>query len=196
MDRLIVICEGGVHTMEYLHKNGVYPSAMLIEPTKFQEISPYLTQEDDILLIINSLTDFTMQSIYGLLGKFKEYESRYKRVTIFSNIPLGSVSYDYYLYSGDLFYGDVCKISNKKKIELDENGNEIAKNEKKVFLKKRTPAVKGKNPIMLQFRKYNNKKVKLMIYGRAKGVGIDEVEKKTSFEYEDKIKVIDLYKNS
>ena len=52
MDRLIVICEGGVHTVEYLHRNGVYPGAMLIEPGKFQEISPYLTKDDDILLLI------------------------------------------------------------------------------------------------------------------------------------------------
>lgn len=196
MDRLIVICEGGIHTMEYLHKNKVYPSAMLVEPTKFQEISPYLTQEDDILLIINGLTDFTMQNIYGLLGKFKDYENKYKRVTIMSNINLGAVSYEYYLYSGDLFYGDVCKISNKKRIELDDNGNDIDRNEKRVFLKKKTQAVKGKNPIMLRFQKYNNKKVKLMIYGKAKGMGTDEVEEAKPFEYEDKIKVIDLYKNS
>lgn len=195
MDRLVVICEGGIHTVEYLHRNGVYPSALLIEPSKFQEISPYLTKDDDILLIIKGLTDFTMASIYNLLAKFEEYKDRYKRVTILSNIPLGAVSYDYYLYSGDIFFGNVTKISNNKVIELDDNGNEIEKNTKKQsILKKKTVAVKDKNPIMLQYRKYNNK-VRLMIYG--KSAIMDSVEPTISkpFEYEEKIKIVDLYKN-
>lgn len=192
MDKLIVICEGGIHTVEYLQKNGVFPSAMVLEPPKFQEMSPYLTKDDDILLIIKGLTDFTMASVYALLAKFKEYQNKYKRVTILSNIPLGNIDFDYYLYSGDIFYGNVQKIVNKKKYDLDTNGN-IIENQKKSFLsgsKNKFEKAVGRNPIMFQFKKYNNKKVRLMIYGKIPLNAPVEVEQ---FDYETKIKLVDLY---
>ena len=189
MDRLIVICEGGVHTVDYLQKTGVFPAAMVIEPKKFQDMSPYLTKEDDILLIINGLTDFTMSDIYNLLSKFKEYENRFKRVTILTDIPLGVIPYDYYLYSGDLFYGSVKKVSNNKVLELDSNGN-VDTNKKGLFMKKQTEVVENKNPITFQFKKYNDRKVKLMIYGK---MNSDKVEPVSVFEYEDKIKLVDLF---
>ena len=193
MDNLIVICEGGIHTVEYLHRNGVFPSALLVEPTKFQDISPYLTKDDDILLIIKGLTDFTMANIYALLSKFRENEEKFKRVTILSNVPLGAISYDYYLYTGDIFYGDVKKITNKRTVELDMNGNEVSKDEKKSILKKKVDYTKTRNPIMMQFRKYNNKGTRLRIYGKA--TILEEVKPNTGdkFEYEDKIKIVDLF---
>ncbi len=189
MDRLIVICEGGVHTVEYLQRNGVFPAAMVLEPKKFQDMSPYLTKDDDILLIISGLTDFTMSDIYNLLSKFKEYENRFKRVTILTNIPLGVIPYDYYLYSGDLFYGSVIKVSNNKKYELDSNGN-VETQKKSFFSKKSEEVVENKNPITFQFKKYNDRKVKLMIYGKRDK---EIVETISHYEYEDKIKVVDLF---
>ena len=194
MDNLMVICEGGVHTVEYLHRNGVFPKSLLIEPNKFQEISPYLTKDDDILLIIKGLTDFTMASIYGLLAKFDEFKDKYKRVTILTNIPLGSVHYDYYLYSGDLFYGDVKLIVNKKSFELDDNGNVVEKQKKSLFSKKKSTDETKKNPIMFQFKKYNDRKTQLMIYGKT-NIGVEEREIPHLQEYEDKIQVVDLFKN-
>ena len=189
MDRLIVICEGGVHTVEYLQRNGVFPAAMVLEPKKFQDMSPYLTKDDDILLIISGLTDFTMSDIYNLLSKFKEYENRFKRVTILTNIPLGVIPYDYYLYSGDLFYGSVIKVSNNKKYELDSNGN-VETQKKSFFSKRSEEVVENKNPISFQFKKYNDRKVKLMIYGKRDK---EIVETISHYEYEDKIKVVDLF---
>lgn len=189
MDRLIVICEGGVHTVEYLQRNGVFPAAMVLEPKKFQDMSPYLTKDDDILLIINGLTDFTMSDIYNLLSKFKEYENRFKRVTILTNIPLGVIPYDYYLYSGDLFYGSVIKVSNNKRYELDSNGN-VDTQKKGLFSKKNVEVVENKNPITFQFKKYNDRKVKIMIYGK---MNKDTVESVSNYEYEDKIKIVDLF---
>lgn len=188
MDRLIVVCEGGVHTVEYLHRNGVFPNAMLIEPSKFQEISPYLTDEDDILLLIKGLTDFTMAGIYALLTKLSENEGKFKRVTILTNVPLGAVKYEYYLYSGDLFFGTVQKVINKRVYDLDDYGNIIEG-------QKRRPRKRGKNelprnPISWQFKKYKNKRVRLMIYGK---MAMNEPVEVSSFEYEDKVKLVDLY---
>ena len=55
MDRLILICEGGIHTVEYLQRNGIFPGALVIEPNRFKDMTPYLTKEDEILLIIKGL---------------------------------------------------------------------------------------------------------------------------------------------
>jgi hypothetical protein len=191
MERLIVICEGGLHTVDYLQKNGVYPAAMVIEPSKFQDMSPYLSGDDDILLIIKGLTDFTMASIYALLNKFKEYQSKYKRVTIMTNIPLGNVDFDYYLYEGDIFYGNVQLVSGKKKMDIDINGNLIDNQSKSFFGKKGPAKAVDFNPVMYQYKKYNNKRVKLMIYGK---VAMNDPVVTSQFAYEEKVKVVDLYK--
>ena len=106
-----------------------------------------------------------------------------------TDIPLGVIPYDYYLYSGDLFYGSVKKVSNNKVLELDSNGN-VDTNKKGLFLKKQTEVVENKNPITFQFKKYNDRKVKLMIYGK---MNSDKVEPVSVFEYEDKIKLVDLF---
>lgn len=193
MERLIVICEGGLHTVEYLQRNGVYPAAMVVEPAKFQDMSPYLTKDDDVLLIIKGLTDFTMASVYGLLNKFKEYESKINNVTILTNIPLGNIDFDYYLYEGDIFYGSVQKVSGKKKFDIDINGEIIDKTQKKSFFnRKQVVKAVDRNPIMFSFKKYNNKKIKIMIYGKV--MNNDPVVV-PQFDYEEKVKVVDLYQN-
>lgn len=191
MERLIVICEGGLHTVEYLQRNGVYPAAMVIEPSKFQDMSPYLSKDDDILLIIKGLTDFTMASVYGLLNKFKEYQEKYKRVTIMTNIPLGNVDFDYYLYEGDIFYGNVQLVSGKKKTDIDVNGGLMDAQKKGLFSKGGPVKAVDFNPIMYQYRRYNNKRVKLMIYGK---VAMNDPVVTSSYDYEEKVKVVDLYK--
>ena len=191
MERLIVICEGGIHTVDYLQKNGVFPAAMVIEPSKFQDMSPYLSEDDEILLIIKGLTDFTMASIYALLNKFKEYQGKYKKVTILTNIPLGNVDFEYYLYEGDIFYGGVQKVNGKKKVDLDIYGEVMESQRKFSFTKQRQVKAENINPIMHQFKKYNNKRVKLMIYGK---VAMNEPVITSSFDYEEKVKVVDLYK--
>ena len=191
MERLIVICEGGIHTVDYLQKNGVFPAAMVIEPSKFQDMSPYLSEDDEILLIIKGLTDFTMASIYALLNKFKEYQNKYKKVTILTNIPLGNVDFEYYLYEGDIFYGAVQRVNGKKKVDLDIYGEVFEPQRKFSFTKQRQIKAENVNPIMHQFKKYNNKKVKLMIYGK---VAMNEPVTTSSFAYEEKVKVVDLYK--
>lgn len=179
MDRLIVICEGGAHTVEYLQNNGVYPGAVVFESSKFQEMVPYLSSDDEILLIIKGLTDFSMTEVYGLLNKFYEHKDKVKSVTVLTNINLGVLQHEYYHYEGDLFYGDVWKISGNKKIELDETG-EIAVNKKRLSLRKNKSNEQRtrKNPIMMAFKKYKNfKGLKMQIYGkmsRTKPADLDE----------------------
>ena len=132
-----------------------------------------------------------MASVYGLLNKFKEYQEKYKRVTIMTNIPLGNVDFDYYLYEGDIFYGNVQLVSGKKKVDIDVNGGLMDAQKKSLFSKGGPVKAVNFNPIMYQYRRYNNKRVKLMIYGK---VAMNDPVVTSSYDYEEKVKVVDLYK--
>lgn len=120
---LTVVCEGRHHMLEYLNRNGVYPSRAIFDSRKYREIAPYLKEEDEVLVIINGATDFSMSKIYGLLRDVEESMKKVRSIKIMSNIPLGGVKTKYVQYKGDLFYGEVEK-KNEEVIEVEE-GEEL-----------------------------------------------------------------------
>ena len=95
------------------------------------------------------------------------------------------------MYEGDIFYGNVQLVSGKKKMDIDINGNVIENQNKSIFGKKGPAKTVDFNPIMYQYRKYNNKRVKLMIYGK---VAMNDPVTTSQYAYEEKVKVVDLYK--
>ena len=114
MGRLILICEGDAHTVEYFHNNGVYPGAVVFTATRFREMSPYLTKDDEVLVVLKGLTDFTMAEVYALIGDLEEKRHDLKSATVMSNLNLGKIDAEYYKYTGDLFYGGVVRHSEGK----------------------------------------------------------------------------------
>ena len=179
-ERLTIITEGGVHMIEYLINNRIVANSIVLDATKFKEILPYLDKSDDILLIIKGLTDFTMSEVYSLIGVFKQNLDKLGRVTILSNINLGRVDLDYYLYSGDLFYGKVKKISNGKVVadeefETDVETSGINNRLLGVFRKKKStdknknkPDNYNKNAVAHAYKVYNSNNVKVQIYSKDK----------------------------
>lgn len=122
MGKLIVICEGGVSTAEYLAQNEVYADVLIFDSTKFKDYLLLLEPDDEVLLIIQGLTDFTMSEIEALMEDFETHKDRVKSMTVLSNIILEGYGGKYYYYIGDFFYGDVEEVENKKintKAELD-----------------------------------------------------------------------------
>lgn len=192
MSRLVVICEGGAHTGEYLVRNGVIPLRLIVDPKKFRDVVSYLSLEDEILLIIKGLTDFTMSDIYSILKIFDEHKEQLKSITIMSNIMLGNIPYDYYYYKNDLFYGDVWKVSNNKLYDIETSGEVLVSKNRILPIKNKSQSVVNKkNPIMFAFKKYAARN-KIVIYGK------DEAEKPSEVDL-DIIKVItivDLYKEN
>ncbi len=183
---LTLICDGQIHTLQYLHNNGVFPKSIVLEHTKLRELVPYLTDEDELLILVNGLTDFTMSSLYSFIQTAEELRDKLKGITILSNIPLGVVDFDYYLYSGDLFYGTVKKVIDNKVYDLDENGNLLENRRGKLKVRE---IDEGKNPISFRFKKFNDNTVKLMVYGKTTFTPFigDELE------YESEVISIDLY---
>lgn len=179
-ERLVLITEGGVHMIEYLLHNRVVANSIVLDATKFKEILPYLDTSDDVLLIIKGLTDFTMSDIYTLIGSFKQNIDKLGRVTILSNVMLGKIDFDYYLYSGDLFYGNVKKISNGRVVEDDDYDTDLTPEtkENKLFnFFKRNKAtdknenskdVVRKNAVANAYKVYNSNNVKVQIYSKDK----------------------------
>lgn len=155
--KLIVICEGQAHMLEYLINNGVYPSVAVLDALKLREIAPYLTPYDDIMVIIKGLTDFTMSEVYTLISDLKEFEKEVKSINIFSNIYLGDIDFTYYLYSGDLFHGEHKEVIKGKVVKVQAK-KERDKNDKSDS--------KSESAFILTYKKYNRKNVKLKIHGR------------------------------
>ena len=152
-DNLIVISEGGVHTLEYLHRNGVFPHVYVLKPSYFEEVIPYLSENDTILFIINGLTDFTLSEVYNFLNTLKGVKDDVKNIVVMSNIYLGvNFDFDYYLYQGDLFYSKVKEVKGGKIVEEKDKSKTKNKKEKEVV----------KNEIMFSFKEFdNNTNIKL-----------------------------------
>lgn len=173
MSRLILICEGEAHTVEYFHKNGVYPGAVVFDSTKFREMSPYLEEDDEILLLIKGLTDFTISQVYALINDLEEHRHKLKNVTILSNIELGILNSSYYLYSGDLFYGSVREVIRGKISDyLTTEETALGSKSKKKFKKDKSDELGEKqadkysiNTVMAGYKKYDKRDVKFTIYG-------------------------------
>lgn len=201
-ETLTIITEGGRHMIAYLLANNVKADTFILETVKFQEFLPYTTKDDKILLIIKGLTDFTMVEIYNIVNKILEVEEAKKNLVIMSNIDLGRIQVPYYLYSGDLFYGNVELVDGGKKYKLDtqgqirkdtESGNifdKIARKQVDEINKNKTRI----NPIMAKFTKFDTKrplkKGRMYIYDAVKQ---PDIPYKEPDEF-NKIVAVDLFK--
>lgn len=195
---LILVSEGQVHTIEYMHKNKVYPKTVVFDCTKFKELAPYLSKNDEVLVVINGATDFSLAMIYALLRDLENVEDKVSSIRVMSNVDLGKIDTPYYLYKGDLFYGEVVEIRKGKVVPKED----IEEQQKKGILK----GIIGKkqkqqgqlsdtknyevNEVMQNYLKYN-KNVKLMIHGITK-----KETKVIKDEFINKLIEIDLFKQT
>lgn len=169
--KLILICEGGAHTVEYFHKNRVYPHSIVLTTTKFKEMMPYLTKDDEVLVIIKGLTDFSMVEIYALIKDLEDSQEKISGFTVMSNIELGKIPTPYYLYEGDLFYGGVKQVVNGKQSEIltDEDSTKTkkkkSKNATKERLSKNSNDKVSTNAVIDGYKIYNKRDIKFQVYG-------------------------------
>lgn len=182
--KLYIICEGGVHTLEYINNNGIYPHKLILDLDSFNtKIAPYIAEHDKILFIIKGLTDFTLTGIYAVVRDIEKIRPTYEGVTICSNMPLGVVSFPYYLYSGDLMYSTP--------VLKDAKGyyTQPPKSKTKNKIKSDTLEV---NEVMKELLLYN-KKVTCVTYGRetVEAVAIQDPLEKRNL---DAIVHVDYYK--
>lgn len=201
-ETLTIITEGGRQMIAYLLSNNVKADTFILETVKFQEFLPYTTKDDKILLIVKGLTDFTMVEIYNIVNKILEVEEAKKNLVIMSNIDLGKIQVPYYLYSGDLFYGDVELVDSGKTYKLDAQGqirkdtesrnifDKIARKQVDEINKHKTRI----NPIMAKFTKFDTKrplkKGRMYIYD---AVTQPDIPYKEPDEF-NKIVAVDLFK--
>ena len=197
---LILICEGGAHTVEYFHKNGIFPSRAVFDSTKFREMSPYLQKEDEILVVLTGLTDFTLNEVYALLRDLEESKDKFRGYTVISSMHLGSISNTYYIYNGDLFYGIMQKVENKvitdHAVGLDKKkgtkkNNQAKKKGKNIGQRNFKLESSSINAVMSGYKIYSKRDVRLTIYGT------EEKEPVVSYEDADvlnKIVRVDLFR--
>lgn len=172
MGVLYVIAEGEAHTLEYLNRNGLYPHIAVWEAYKFKELIPYLPQDADILLVLNGLTTFSLAAVYELLSDLEGVKAKVNSVTVLSNLDLGVVPYDYYKYTGDLFYGAVYEKVDKAWVAYNPEVESKTSKKKGVFRPKHgeAPEIRSENfsinAVMRGYSIYNDRKVKVTIHGK------------------------------
>lgn len=175
-DRLVVICEGGVHMVEYLHRNEIFPHLVVFRPQYFREMIPYLTEKDEVLVIVKGLTDFSMNDVYTLINDIEELGQSLKSVRLVSDVWLGKIPFKYFLYHGDLCYGkmELIENGNKKEVTIDNKKIKTKKTNKKEYDNDRnTPTLVSKNALFLRYSLYNQR-VKFRIYDKPKDGKISE----------------------
>lgn len=197
-NRLVLICEGDAHSVEYFHHNGVFPGAVVFTPSKFKEMMPYLTVTDDVLLVIKGLTDFTLAEVYALIHDLADAEDRLFGVTILSNVDLGVTALPYYFYEGDLFYGQYRRVRMGKYSQyvLDKQDEDnLSKKDKKANKARQAEKTRQSNrinPVIERYKLYKRSNNKMVIYGsenKHKGIAPD-----TSDEFlKNRIAIIDAF---
>lgn len=159
MSRLTLICDGGAPFLEYFMANGIYPSYAVFDLESFQMMASYLTAEDDLLIVVHGLTDFTMSGIHTVYGSLMQNKDKFGSLTVLSDLPL-SIDGGYFLYSGDLFYGSVKYVGPDKKEYAVKDGQPT-----KTLASKEGKRVSGGNSVMRRFAVYNNPRIKTTLHG-------------------------------
>lgn len=148
--KLYVISEGGLHTLEYLVRRGIYPDYYFIEPLDMKKYIPYIKEEDDVLVLVNGLTDFSLVDLYTIINDLLISNLKMS-ITVMSTVKLIKFPVTYYRYTGDLFYSKVYGVSNEKRVELDSG-------ETKKKGQKETKSDLVINKVILPFLAYNKEK--------------------------------------
>lgn len=162
MSKLTIITEGGLSKAGYFVNNGVFPHVWGFSVESFIPRIKYLTEEDDILVVVNGFTDFKPSEIYSL---FMMLERQYDywdesgmegrpNIVVVSNIKLGAVNFPYYYYKGDLFYGQVWSVSGGRLTEVQVDVDSSGKR-KRAKQNNASADSFSLNGLMAGYKKYN-----------------------------------------
>lgn len=195
---LCIICEGGIHTAEYLYANGVVPSKVFLNLEEFKKNFPTFTTNSGLeyLFIIRGMVDFTFSDFYSVLRDYKRMRGSYEKMTVISNLELGKVEFPYYLYNGDLFYGSVSEVVRGKTTPVlheSQMKKSKGKTDKGKSDKVTNPAEKYiLNPVMERYRSYRHVKSPVSVYGtELRSLPVEESSTKRFFEA---VQVVDYFK--
>ncbi len=189
MSKLTLLVEGGPAKALYFVQNGVFPAVLGFKIEDFIPKIKFLTKEDDILVVINGLTDFRPSEVYALIMQFERQvdyllekgvpEEELPQLTIASNVNLGTMRQEYFLYKGDLFYGEVKRVEYGRMSDV-VTGEEASAKRKRVKQNEESKENFSLNGLMLRYAKYNQDAVNVSILGNPV---VTERPKQESREY-------------
>ena len=105
---LYVLTDSGIFNILYLCQNGVFPDKFGTKPESIKDDEPFLSEEDEIVIITQGLIDWDFIKLFRLVGDMTGI--KLKSFRVFSNIELPLKDFDYTLVQGDLFYGKYIDI--------------------------------------------------------------------------------------
>jgi hypothetical protein len=136
-----LVCDGGEDTVLYFWKKNLYPDRVILSPEKLHDYVPYINGEDDILILIHGMTEFSLSAVYLLLSDIKilldSDRLHCNNLVVASDVELPSVEIKYIKYKDvhDLFFDDK-RDKEEDKIESGKakKSNKADKNSKQAYL--------------------------------------------------------------
>lgn len=108
---LYVLTDNDIYSILYLCQNGVYPDKYALKYDGIREDMPFLSEDDEIVIITQGLINWTYVNLFLLVKELSNV--KLKSFRVFSTIEL-PMEYDYILVQGDLFNGTYIDVKKKK----------------------------------------------------------------------------------
>lgn len=109
---LYVLTDSGVFSIMYIYQNGVYPDKYGTRTESIEDDSPFLGENDEIVILTQGLIDWNYIKLYNLIRDMNKINL--KSLRVFSTIELPLRDFDYILVQGDLFHGKYIDIKKGK----------------------------------------------------------------------------------
>lgn len=121
---LYVITES-VQSIEYLNNNDIFPDSYMLFPESVKEVTPYLCEDDYVLVLIQGLTDWTLLRARTLIADLHDSALEPEKLIVISNTDLGVLNYDYIWAEGDPLHGKLINVDAKGKYSSEYQSNII-----------------------------------------------------------------------
>ena len=95
-----LICDGGKHTIAHLWKRGIYPDKVIFSEFYLKDEAPYLTEEDDVLILVHGLTDLTQTFVHKAISILQNTKAN---LLLLTDVPFENVTIPIESYRSDIF---------------------------------------------------------------------------------------------
>lgn len=110
---LYLFTDNDIYTILYLCQNGVYPDRYALESESIMQVSPYFSENDEVVVLTQGLINWTFVRLTKLLNTLETECGVLKSLRVYSTIEL-PLKYDYTLVNGDLFHGEYIDYKKGK----------------------------------------------------------------------------------
>lgn len=108
---LYFITDSDVHSVVYLLQNHIYPDKYALETESFKELAPFVTPDDEVIVLVQGFVRWTMVRLTQLIELLEQ--ANIKGYTVYSTIEI-NIKTKYTKVDGDLVFGTYKDFDGEK----------------------------------------------------------------------------------